>query len=530
MPIQSSHRLGRVAAAVVLISTGGGLTGCSLKPKALSAAEQQHFILGDKGVLFAHQEPVSEPLSLYEAMARALKYNLDHRVKMMEKAVAEGGASLARFDLLPAIVADAGYRGRDNQNASSSRSVDTGRQSLVTSTSQDRNRFIGDLAFQWNILDFGVSYFRAQQEGNRALIAEENRRKVSHNLMQDVRSAYWRAVSAQRTEREIQPVLEKAGQALALSRQAEQEKLQPPLESLQYQKALVEIIRRLEALQEQQRMAKAELMGLINLPTNREIRLEESDELDRMGLPSLDVSLDKLEETALQFRPELRQEMYQTRIGVAETRKALLRLLPGVEVNLGGHYDSNSFLLNQGWGELGAQISKNIMELISAPAAIENAETQKALADSRRLAAHMAILTQVHLTQEQLVLAKKQYDWAVELDDLTQKISHHTEINALNEAMSPLQQIRTAVEAVLTKLQRYQAYADVQAAIGQMFVSLGFDPVPDAVQGHDVKSLARALESVDRDWAAGRLPQPAPVARPGETDKTGSTKVSAHSG
>ena len=525
MSIQSSYRRKALGAGMALVVCGSLLTGCILKPKALSVAEQQGFILGDKGVLFAQQEPVREPLSLYDAMARALKYNLDHRVKMMERAVAEGGASLARFDLLPAIVADAGYRGRDNQNASSSRSVSTGRQSLVTSTSQDRNRFIGDLAFHWNILDFGVSYFRAQQEGNRALIAEENRRKVSHNLMQDVRSAYWRAVSAQRTEQEIQPVLEEAGKALELSRQAERENLQPPLENLQYQKALVEIIRRLEALMEQQHMAKAELMGLINLPTNRPIRLEESDQLDGAGLPALNLPIERLEETALQFRPELRQEMYQTRIGVAETRKALLRLLPGVEVSFGGHYDSNSFLYNNGWGELGAQISKNLMELLSAPTAIENAETQKALADSRRLAAHMAILTQIHLTQEQLALAKKQYDWAVELDDLTQKISHHTEINALNEAMSPLQRIRTSVEAVLTKLQRYQAYAEVQSAIGQMFVSLGFDPVPDAVEGHDVKSLAKALETVDHDWAAGRLPQPVPSRS--SADKPATTQISS---
>ncbi|HYE36514.1 TolC family protein [Methylocaldum sp.] len=489
------------------VAAGGLLSGCGLKPKPLSLQERQTVLTEDQAVLFTQQEPVTQPLTLYEAMARALKYNLDHRVKMMEKAVAEGGATLARFDLLPQLMADAGYRDRTNFNASSSKAIETGEQSLVTSTSQDRTRYLGDLVFRWNILDFGVSYFRAQQEGNRALIAEENRRKISHKLMQDVRNAYWRAVSAQRTEREILPVLEEASEALALSREAEQEKLQSPLEALQYRRALVEIVRRLETLLEQQKMAKAELMGLLNLPLNRPVPLAEPENPDQMALPALDLPITRMEELALQLRPELRQEMYQTRISVAETRKALLRLLPGVEVNFGGHYDSNSYLLNQNWAEIGAQISKNVMELLSAPAAIENADNQKALADSRRLAAHMAILTQVHLTQEQLSLAKKQYEWSRELDDLTQKINQHTENSVMNEAMSPLQRIRSSVEAVLTKLQRNQAFADVQAATGQLYVSLGIDPLPDAVDGHDVKSLAKALKAVDFEWMQGHFPQ-----------------------
>ena len=44
----------------------------------------------------------------------------------------------------------------------------------------------------------------------------------------------------------------------------------------------------------------------------------------------------------LRTRPELREQDYQARISAAETRKAMLRLLPGLEFSAGGHYDSNS--------------------------------------------------------------------------------------------------------------------------------------------------------------------------------------------
>lgn len=55
----------------------------------------------------------------------------------------------------------------------------------------------------------------------------------------------------------------------------------------------------------------------------------------------------RLETEALASRPELREQDYQTRISSAETRKAMLRMLPGLEFSAGGHYDSNSFLVNR---------------------------------------------------------------------------------------------------------------------------------------------------------------------------------------
>ncbi|KPX91409.1 Outer membrane efflux protein [Pseudomonas meliae] len=44
----------------------------------------------------------------------------------------------------------------------------------------------------------------------------------------------------------------------------------------------------------------------------------------------------RLETEALASRPELREQDYQTRISSAETRKAMLRMLPGLEFSAGG--------------------------------------------------------------------------------------------------------------------------------------------------------------------------------------------------
>ena len=186
------------------------LSGCAVMPEPITNEEQLASIDADKKVLLDKQVAVEAPISLYQAMARALKNNLDHRVKLMEKAVADGQSDIALFNMLPDLVASAGYKGRDNFSASNSRSTETGLESLVTSTSQDRSRRVYDFSFSWNILDFGVSYFQAKQEANKVLVAEENRRKTAQILMQDVRTAFWRMASTQQIEIEIETILSDA--------------------------------------------------------------------------------------------------------------------------------------------------------------------------------------------------------------------------------------------------------------------------------------------------------------------------------
>ena len=61
-------------------------------------------------------------------------------------------------------------------------------ESLRPSTSQERERTLANLNFSWNALDFGVSYYRAQQKADQVLMAEERRRKVVQNVLQDVRN------------------------------------------------------------------------------------------------------------------------------------------------------------------------------------------------------------------------------------------------------------------------------------------------------------------------------------------------------
>ncbi len=64
-----------------------GLAACSLTPEPMTPQDQIAQAIVDQQAMYASQEPVSGPIALDTAMARALKYNLQHRLALMQRAL-----------------------------------------------------------------------------------------------------------------------------------------------------------------------------------------------------------------------------------------------------------------------------------------------------------------------------------------------------------------------------------------------------------------------------------------------------------
>ena len=60
--------------------------------------------------------------------------------------------------------------------------------------------------------------------------------------------------------------------------------------------------------------------------------------------------------------------------------------------------------------------------------------------------------------------------------------------------------IRSEARALLAEYQRYVAYSNAQAAWGRVYNSVGLDVLPEAIDSHDVKTLATALEKTMSQW------------------------------
>lgn len=478
------------------------ISGCAVTSQPIDRSFSEQRAKSDLLSMFKDQEPLSGPLSMHEAMARAVKYNLEARLKVMEEALAQRQVDLASFDMLPRMALQGGYAGRSNISASSSQSIETGTQSLEPSTSQDRDRGVADLTMVWNVLDFGVSYVGAKQQSDQRLIVQERRRKVVNTIIQDVRSAYWRAVAAERLLTQIDRLMVRVDEARSNSQRLSEQRIGDPIQAMSYQRALIEATRQLEDQRRALSLAKTELATLINLPMGADFRLLAPDGYE---VPVLKVELTRMEEEALANRPELREQDYQTRISAAETRKAMLRLLPGLEFSAGGHYDSNSFLVNQSWADYGVKITWNLFNVLSGPAAINAAKAGEAVAAARRQAMSMAVLAQIHVANANFHEAQRQFQTSQQLAQLDSQIAEQLRNRYKAQAIGELDLIQGELNALQADLRRDLAYAQLRNSYGQLFASAGLDPLPAELPSTQLSAIAQALTDSEARWQKGDL-------------------------
>lgn len=478
------------------------ISGCAVTSQPIDKSVSEERARTDLQTMFQGQEPLSGPLTLHQAMARAVKYNLEARLKVMEQAMAERQLDLASFDMLPRMALSAGYAGRNNVSASSSQSIETGTQSLEPSTSQDRDRGVADLTMVWNVLDFGVAYVSAKQQADQRLIVEERRRKVIHTITQDVRSAYWRAVAAERLLKQIDSLMGRVEQARENSRHMSNQRIGDAVKVLAYQRALIEATRQLEDQRRALTLAKTELAALINLPLSTSYQLASTE---GYSVPELKVDFTSLEQQALASRPELREQDYQARISAAETRKAMLRLLPGLEFSAGGHYDSNSFLVNQSWADYGVKVTWNLFNVLSAPAAIDVAKAGQKVADARRQAMSMAVLAQLYVANANFHEAQRQFQTSQQLADLDGQIAEQLRNRYSTQSIGELELIQGELNTLQAQLKRDLSYADLRNAYSQLFISAGVDPLPDALPDANLSTIAGALANSESRWENGDI-------------------------
>ncbi len=476
------------------------LAGCSTNVARVSEADAIKNASYSRAEISSRQTPVTQSVSLYEAMARALKHNLDHRVKMMEADLAQADYDLSRWDMLPKVVANGQYYGRSNEAGSSSLSLLSGRQSLEPSTSTDRDVYTGDLTASWNILDFGLSKIRAEQLGNEALIQEERRRKAIIKIMEDVHRSYYRAVSAERLANRLTTLEGDVKSAFETSRQQFSLRRTAPMPALSYQRELNDIQAQALRLTRDMQMAKLELAALMGLSPDQDYTLQVPDKMPRPG--RLVMSYDEMIDQALKNRPEIRENLYAQRIGEKEIKKATLEALPSLEGFLGVDASSNDFLYNSDWTGYGARASWNLLKVFSTGKRKKKAKAQLALERERGLATAMAVMTQVGVARTRYESLTKEYKTAndgamVQGDILGQ-------IEALSKASSASKQtlVRERMNGLLSEARRDAVMAEMAEAAAHLYTAIGYDPYAVGVDGtEDIETIAASLKTLWTDRA-----------------------------
>ncbi|MBT8420629.1 MAG: TolC family protein [Gammaproteobacteria bacterium] len=467
------------------------LGGCAVTQTPYTAEEFDKLAQEDMRIL-PEQEPFDGEMTLDEAMARAIKYNLQRQVKLMEQELAHNQTVLSKFDLLPSLDITGSSTHRDDHLVLDSYDITGGGNNPNNNVNTERSNNAASGKLVWNVLDFGVSHSIAKQTGDEELKSRERKRRAVQEILRDVREAYWRAVGSGSVEDDVAQLSEETLRALRLSAKSQKALLRSPEKALLYQRSLLEILVRLKEIQAGIIAAKAKLTSLMGLRPNAAYTLKKPPAV--LPIQRLHLSLEEMEQVALRNHPALREAHYQTRFAAEEARKEIKRLFPGLEFSLGANYDSNRFLHHQSWTSAGVQVSWNLFSLFSASKRIETAKQKKELSNRQRLDLSVALLTRLYVGNAQYELAVEDFQLAACLEDVGAKL-HDLKVKSMKaKTGNRLDLIHSRVDLLRLQLQRTVKYADLQASIALLQESTGQDLLPEALPNHDLETLRTAIQ------------------------------------
>lgn len=471
------------------------LAGCSVDLEPLTQSEISQAAADREARLIApDQVPLNNALGLHEAMARALKYNLDHQIEMRNVEVKRNTKRLSEMDMLPDLVADAEASRRSNDAGGRSVNLTTGTTSVTGSRSTNRAQSDANLTLSWDILDYGLSYYRAKQAGNDVLIAQEQRRAVVNRLMESTRTAYWRAVSAERLGSRIDRVLRKANRALAQSRDLSNGGFADRTTGLIYQRDLLRVIGEMQSLQRDLSSAKPQLAALTNLRPGAHFQVRVPP---RKTLPKVKKSTSDLVQIAYLNRPELREITYEQRNMLLDEKSSTLELLPSIRPFITGSVDSNTLLAQGSWLSAGTRVSWDLMSLFGAGKRKNVFGARKALLDARALALTHAVATQVHISKTRYDLLRVETRTVAQYSDVSGQISRTIQAQSASGLTGLQEEVLEEASAILAELRFDTRYAELQSAYASVFQAIGLNNYPGHMTGHEpLEQLEAAIHDL----------------------------------
>ena len=445
-------------------------------------------------------------IDLYQAISIAIKNNRELRTQVMDSALTLGQIDVVKFDMLPKLSANAGYKVIEKHPASFSETMDeeNGNENAAAvvdetptySVSQQSPSRTTDIGFTWNALDFGLSYVRAGQQADRYLISKELERKAIHNLTKEVIYAYWKTLSADELLKEINPLMDRVNEALDDYEYIEELLISSPMDALLYQKELLDVAQILNTQRRALMDSRAQLANLLGLMPDQAFLLVETES----PLTELDMSLEEQEEAALFSRPELLELRYQKKVTAAEARASMLSLFPSLTFNATWTYDSNKYLLNKNNTEYGALFGVNLLNVFQAGNLKDVANINEQIIEEQRLALSMAVLSQVHIANINYAQSLREYSNAKHYLNVSQRINDLISNAQKISRFGELELIRERASLLVAQLRNDIAFAELQYSLGTLYSSVGMNFVPNDLALISDADLAIALKDNLNKW------------------------------
>ncbi len=411
-----------------------------------------------------------EPLTLDRMIEIALCRNLDLLVKAQEIKVQKEATFHQSLNTLPSLVASYDNWGRDKNTASFSESLEPGIPPAPLSISSETHIELANLEFTWNILDFGVAYYRTRQELNSTLMEEMQYSRIRQNLILEITKQYWKAALAKMV---IDVSEELYSQSEKLRGRLQEMIDQGELSSyLGYQiiQDLLENEVILSGYPKEYQTAKSELLKLMGVLPDQDFEIAVESFEEGIFFPT---NLEQLEKMALANRPELYSVDFEENKMRDEVYIAFLRMFPNVEFFEGTFTDQNRFLLFNSWKRAGLRATWDLLNLPARSAARSVAQRKVEQVRTSRLSLSFAVLAQVNLAYHMIYDLQKQYEIAEQWHEANQKLVHTSKRLYEHGEINQAELIDDEFQAILARIAWFKSGAELRVAMEQLSNAIG---------------------------------------------------------
>ncbi len=419
--------------------------------------------------------------TLNECVSAALKHNLALKVYDLKEQIASEKVTARVLGMLPELNINNQLKSRSGTPGSSSYSIETGKESLVSSRSVNNTINNVKIELAISVLDFGLAYLNSAQAEDRRLITTEQKRRAAQNLVFDVVKTYFKVAAAQDAIETAEKLLVKCRRLEKVFIELNNSKSVSPFRLLDERKRFIRLEKGLMVYRRHYLDSCIELRSLMGYVPNEKIKVDTRwlRKLRLITLPSIDL----MEKIALTERPELYQLDFESNILVNEARKTILTMFPTVRIFVDFTNSNNSFLYTQSWSQVAVHAAYNLLRLPQriAQYAATNAEVDEV--SMRTLALSIGIMAQVRIAHANIQEVKQRY----ELDDRTYQAYKKYLLAASysyksGSSLSRLELDRLELETAETYINRLVSMSNYYVAYYRLLNTIGIkDLTPETI-------------------------------------------------
>ncbi|MCB1135925.1 MAG: TolC family protein, partial [Chlamydiia bacterium] len=396
--------------------------------------------------------------------------NLDLWVRSREQEVQWKQAQVQRWEQLPNLIGRYNLDSRDRHTGSSSQSLITGVPPAPPSIGSEQHLDSEDLLLTWSILDYGMSYYRALSQGEKACQHLWETERLQDQIIETVVDAYWRAVTARRGMDYGEEFLRAGEDFQQRLEKLREQQIVVHRDTLILADQIIEMRRRLSVYHQEYSQAMGDLCLAMGIAPRGSMILEEPKwSYDKVLLDPVE----ELELMALASRPDLVALDHSEQATIEDIHAEYLSMYPNIFGELEWQRNANHFLVFNTWRSAALRMTWDVLRVPQKWNNYCAAKGNRDIVQANRLALGMATLSQVHLAYETIKILEDQYSLALEkriiATDLARTTTQQLYVGMNNELETLLRQ----VDAFDAEMQSLRILSDLRSSEQKLGTAVG---------------------------------------------------------